>query len=159
MHALFAQRNARYLENIARRCERNTGWKPMLHYAVASAVRVHGDSSQDGSERSLISPEIQCSIGFQPVFRSRPSSDVFQLSAVPPEFCIKLRVETWAECCSPFGAGHFVPGYDRCVPTGRRHFVPGYPRHWHWTFVGGQVTEFCPKGCVLQSPWSKNLPT
>ena len=28
------------------RCERNTGWKPMLHYAVASPLRVHSDSSK-----------------------------------------------------------------------------------------------------------------
>ena len=50
------------------RCERNTGWKPMLHYAVASPLRVHSDSSKDGSERLLKSPDNQCSIGFQPVF-------------------------------------------------------------------------------------------
>jgi hypothetical protein len=31
--------------------------KPMLHYAVASSLRVHGDSSRDGSERSLDSLE------------------------------------------------------------------------------------------------------
>ena len=42
----------------------------MLHYVVASSLRVHGDSSQDGSERSLNGPENQCSIGFQPVFCS-----------------------------------------------------------------------------------------
>jgi hypothetical protein len=40
----------------------------MLHCAVASQLRVHGDSLQDGSERSLDSPENKCSIGFQPVF-------------------------------------------------------------------------------------------
>jgi hypothetical protein len=40
----------------------------MLHYTVASPLRVHGDSSEDGSEISLNSPETQCSIGFQPVF-------------------------------------------------------------------------------------------
>jgi hypothetical protein len=34
----------------------------------ASPARAHGDSSQDGSERALNSPENQCSIGFQPVF-------------------------------------------------------------------------------------------
>jgi hypothetical protein len=27
--------------------------QPMLHYAIASSLRVHGDSSRDGSERSL----------------------------------------------------------------------------------------------------------
>jgi hypothetical protein len=37
--------------------DRNTGWKPMLHYAVASPLQVHGDSSRDGSERSYDSPE------------------------------------------------------------------------------------------------------
>jgi hypothetical protein len=42
----------------------------MLLYAVASSLRVHGESSRDGSERSLNSPENQCSIGFQPVFGS-----------------------------------------------------------------------------------------
>ena len=43
----------------------------MLLYAVASSHPVHGDSSKDGSGRSLDSPESQCSIGFQPVFCSR----------------------------------------------------------------------------------------
>ena len=38
--------------------------------AVASSLQVRGDSSRDGSGRSLDSPEGQCSIGFQPVFRS-----------------------------------------------------------------------------------------
>ena len=38
--------------------------------AVASSLQVHGDSSQDGSGRSLDNPEGQCSIGFQPVFCS-----------------------------------------------------------------------------------------
>jgi hypothetical protein len=38
--------------------------------AVASSLQVHGDSSRDGSGRSLDSPEGQCSIGFQPVFCS-----------------------------------------------------------------------------------------
>jgi hypothetical protein len=59
--------------------ERNTGWKPMLLYAVASLARAHGDSFQDGSERALNSPENQCSIGFQPVFFA--PSDVFQFKA------------------------------------------------------------------------------
>jgi hypothetical protein len=40
-------------ESIAQQCEQNTGWKPMLHYAVALLLRVHGDSS----ERSLDSPK------------------------------------------------------------------------------------------------------
>jgi hypothetical protein len=38
--------------------------------AVASSLQVHGDSSRDGSGRSLDTPEGQCSIGFQPVFCS-----------------------------------------------------------------------------------------
>jgi hypothetical protein len=38
--------------------------------AVAASLQVHGDSSRDGSGRSLDSPEGQFSIGFQPVFRS-----------------------------------------------------------------------------------------
>jgi hypothetical protein len=46
-----------YLESMAQLYEQNTGWKPMLHYAVASSLQVHGDSSWDGSERSLDSPE------------------------------------------------------------------------------------------------------
>jgi hypothetical protein len=42
------------LESIAQRCEQNTGWKPMVLYvAVASSLLVHGDSSRDGSKRSL----------------------------------------------------------------------------------------------------------
>ena len=58
------------LEENVKRWKQNTGWKPMLCYinAVASEIQVLGDSSQDGSERSLGSPEDQCSIGFQPVF-------------------------------------------------------------------------------------------
>ena len=38
--------------------------------AVAWWLLVHGDSSWDGSGRSLDTPEAQCSIGFQPVFCS-----------------------------------------------------------------------------------------
>jgi hypothetical protein len=45
-------------------------WKPCYINAVASSVQVHGNSSRDGSRRSLDSPENQCSIGFQPVFCS-----------------------------------------------------------------------------------------
>jgi hypothetical protein len=37
---------------------------------VASSPRVRGDSFGDGFERLLDRPESQCSIGFQPVFRS-----------------------------------------------------------------------------------------
>lgn len=32
------------LEGIARRCEQNTGWKPILLYAVASSPWVRGDT-------------------------------------------------------------------------------------------------------------------
>ena len=44
----------------------------MLCYinAVASSLQVNGDSSRDGSGRSLDSAEGQWSIGFQPVFCS-----------------------------------------------------------------------------------------
>jgi hypothetical protein len=54
--------------------------------AVASSLQVHGDSSRDGSGRSLDSPEGQCSIGFQPVFRShveRCSTLLARLNCVP----------------------------------------------------------------------------
>jgi hypothetical protein len=54
--------------------------------AVASSLQVHGDSSRDGSGRSLDTPEGQCSIGFQPVFRShveRCSTLLARLSASP----------------------------------------------------------------------------
>jgi hypothetical protein len=40
-------------ESIAQRCGQNTGWKPMLLYPVAWSPRAHGDSSWNGSERSL----------------------------------------------------------------------------------------------------------
>jgi hypothetical protein len=36
--------------------------------ADTSSLRVHGESFRDGFDRSLGSPESQCSIGFQPVF-------------------------------------------------------------------------------------------
>jgi hypothetical protein len=36
--------------------DKNTGWKPMLHFSLPWPLRVHGDSCRDGSERSLISP-------------------------------------------------------------------------------------------------------
>jgi hypothetical protein len=42
----------------------------MLHYALASSLRVHGDSSGDGSETSLSSPENKCT-GSQPVFQNQ----------------------------------------------------------------------------------------
>jgi hypothetical protein len=63
----------------------------MLLYVVAMSLRVRGqgDSSQDGSERSLSSPENECSIGFQPV----APSDVFQHAPL----CIKIRVSTLGE--------------------------------------------------------------
>jgi hypothetical protein len=43
----------------------------MLHYALASSLRVHDNSSQDGSERSPDSPENNVALGFQPVFCSQ----------------------------------------------------------------------------------------
>jgi hypothetical protein len=55
----------------------------MLLYAVAAPPWVHGDSSQDGSERSLNSPENQCSTGFQPVF-FEPPRDFLQVFASLP---------------------------------------------------------------------------
>src|ERR1700744_5975368 len=60
------------LGSTSQRCERNTGYQPMqcCINAVAPSLQVHGDSSWDGSGRSLGSPESQCSIGFQPVFCS-----------------------------------------------------------------------------------------
>jgi hypothetical protein len=78
--------------SIAPQCKRNTGWKPMLLYAVASSLRVHGDSSSDGSERSLNSPETQCSIGFQPVFCRTVERCFFQVSAVP-QSCVQSPAE------------------------------------------------------------------
>jgi hypothetical protein len=51
----------------AQRYEQNTGWKTMLHYAVAWSFRVHADSFRDSSERSLDSPENSVA-GLQPVF-------------------------------------------------------------------------------------------
>jgi hypothetical protein len=66
-------------------CEQNTGWKPMLCYfnAVTSSHWVHSDSSRDGSERLLDSPESQCSVDFQPVVCSRHRT---ALSKLPPFF-------------------------------------------------------------------------
>jgi hypothetical protein len=78
--------------NIAPQCKQNTGWKPMLLYAVASSLGVHGDSSSDGSERSLNSPETQCSIGFQPVFCRTVERCFFQESAVP-QSCVQSPAE------------------------------------------------------------------
>jgi hypothetical protein len=54
----------------------------MLHCAVVSSIRVHGESSRVGSERSLDSPE-KCSIGFQPVF-FRTIERRFQVSIAHP---------------------------------------------------------------------------
>ena len=52
----------------------------MLLYAVATLV--HGDSSRDGSEKALNSPETQCGIGFQPVCRTERCKGLSR-SAVP----------------------------------------------------------------------------
>jgi hypothetical protein len=46
-----------FLERPPGPMEQNTGWKPMLLYAIALPLRVHGDSSRDDLERSLDSPE------------------------------------------------------------------------------------------------------
>jgi hypothetical protein len=60
--------------------------------AVASS-QVHGDSSRDGSGRSLDSPEGQCSIGFQPVLRSHHRAAFSKFSPFFREV-YKARVET-----------------------------------------------------------------
>jgi hypothetical protein len=44
-------------KSIARRCEQNTGWKPMLLYAVAWLPWVRRRLRQDVLQRSLDSPE------------------------------------------------------------------------------------------------------
>jgi hypothetical protein len=75
----------------------------MLLYAVASSLRVHGDSSSDGSERSLNSPETQCSIGFQPVFCCTVERCFFQASAVPHSCVQSSGLKPWAESSCPFG--------------------------------------------------------
>jgi len=45
----------------------NTGWKPMLLYAVAARERVRGDGFRMTSSTARPSGE-ECGIGFQPVF-------------------------------------------------------------------------------------------
>jgi hypothetical protein len=57
-------------ESIAQQANRTQAGSLCYINAVASPARVHSDSYQDGSQRSLNSPENQCSIGFQPVFLS-----------------------------------------------------------------------------------------
>jgi hypothetical protein len=53
-------------------------------YAVAWPLRVLGNSSRDGSGRSLDTPESQCSTSFQPVFRSHHRMAFFQVAIVLP---------------------------------------------------------------------------
>jgi hypothetical protein len=78
----------------------------MLHYAVASPLRVHGESSRDGSERLLDSPENNGALGFQPVFirtieRRFPS---FHRSS---GMCAKIRAETLGRVLqAPLGINH-----------------------------------------------------
>jgi hypothetical protein len=43
----------------------------MLHYAIASSLRVHGHSCWNGPVRSLDIPESQGRIGFKPLFCPR----------------------------------------------------------------------------------------
>jgi hypothetical protein len=51
---------------------------------VASSLQLHGDSSRDGSGRSLDSPEGQWSIGFQPVFCSHERCSTLLVRLPPP---------------------------------------------------------------------------
>jgi hypothetical protein len=64
----------------------------MLHYAAASSLWVHGNSSGDGSERALNSPETQCSIGFQPVSPGVVSG--FTWKSQNERFALKGREDT-----------------------------------------------------------------
>jgi hypothetical protein len=59
----------------------DTGWKPMLQYAVASPLRVQGYRCWDGSERSLESPENKEIFSLSP--RRHPSPDR-NAGALPP---------------------------------------------------------------------------
>ena len=59
-----------------------TGWKPILHCAVASSRWVREGASV-ALESSLDPPKSQCSIGSQPVF-VRTNERCFQISAVSP---------------------------------------------------------------------------
>jgi hypothetical protein len=102
---------------------------------VASELQVHGGSCQDGSERSLGSPEDQSSIGFQPVF--------FCPERCFPTIRRSTRVLYKAQWLNPglspvatFGAKtarsdflqmsklhrHFMPGYYQPVPPGQKPF-------------------------------------
>ena len=56
------------LEGIAR-CEQNTGWKPMLQYAVASSLWVRGDIGRMPLRHRSTVRE-QSSIGFQRLCRA-----------------------------------------------------------------------------------------
>ena len=70
----------------------------MLLYAFASPVAARGNSSQDGSERALNSPENQCSIGFQPVF-CRTVKDGPRC----PSGLIRIGIFPWAKLFRHFG--------------------------------------------------------
>jgi hypothetical protein len=94
---------------------KNTGWKPLLDYAVASPLRIPGDTSRDGSERSLDSPEKQCSIGFQPVFFA-PSSGRFASFRCSSGGCKKIRVENLLSAPIALGQGSTD---DDCRKMGR----------------------------------------
>ena len=74
----------------------------MLHYAVASPLRVHGDSSWDGAERSLDRPENNVAWASS-LCSFAPSSGVFQASTVPPGCVQRSGLKPWAESCSPSG--------------------------------------------------------
>jgi hypothetical protein len=87
---------------------------------------VHGDSSQDGSERSLGSPEGQCSIGFQPVFfRTERSVRSWQrCSAVEDLLRGKRAISTQASgtaigpsSLSPNATNFFGTGRSKAIST------------------------------------------
>ena len=66
-----------------------TGWKPILHCAVASSRWVREGAFR--CTRIIARPSgEQCSIGFQPVF-VRTSERCFQVSAVSPNFKLLRR--------------------------------------------------------------------
>ena len=82
----------------------------MLLYTVAWSLRVDGDSFRDGSGRSLDSPESQCSIGFQPVFRSHHRMAFFQVAIVLPGCVSSPRFK-------PGSYTQFVRGNHRSAAT------------------------------------------
>ena len=145
-------------------CEQNTGQKPMLLYAVASPHPAHGDSSKDGSGRSLDSPESQCSIGFQPVFCSRHRT---AFSKLPPRICGGLRSRAGTRGKPRFGRSFTLPGaspYLRRAPCSTA--IPGilgighrattcpnsfsipYNEGWMRSSSGSNTTLSCSLGSV-----------